>query len=301
MATATEGAIVVDAAAGDCGYGGVRGRGRRRHLPREHGQVVLHRLKLRDRPAELVTICGVPERLLQAALERSGHLLGAHRRSHSPQSLGKVHRRRRRPCDRDDSVEEDGIARLAGERRPRFDSARGTVDDGDALGRFLRTVAFEHHYEMSAGASERYSRRGARQCTAFEPDQGRTIAAHDGERAFGDFETGFRPEPAGQKRLRERCGHGVHPCQTDDRESVLDTCAGPAERFGDPRPGECGFLQRIPQRVGPSAVFGGGDHFRAAEFAEQTVSRIDDQEISVHAKEKGGSAWSGDTARVRST
>ena len=128
-------------------------------LSREHRQVVLNRLELRDRPAELALVRSVSERLFQAALERAGHLPGAHGRTHPPQPFGMIHCPRRRVRGRGHSIDDDGIARFPGERRSRLQAARGAIDDRHAPARPSGVTVPEHHDDMPAGARERYSKR----------------------------------------------------------------------------------------------------------------------------------------------
>ena len=137
--------------------GGAIGRGAGGgDLAGEVREVVLHRLELGDRPAELDAVERVLHRLVEDAFERAGHLLGARGGGDQGQP-GRVEAGRRLHVERGRAVKADRVARLAAEA--------DAGADREALGRDQRddrlAVARRDDRDVLGVAGERHVPRAA--------------------------------------------------------------------------------------------------------------------------------------------
>src|SRR5215472_18693522 len=135
---------------------GIGGGARRRHLSRKGGKVMLDRLELRDRAAELHAIERILDRLFEDFLESAGHLLQPDRRPETDENV-LIYRSRPHGLG-NDPVERDIVARLAGKARPLADRQ---IDSRDQRHRRRLVSVMGKERDMAGSAGEWHAARPA--------------------------------------------------------------------------------------------------------------------------------------------
>ena len=161
-------------------------------------EIVLHRLELGDRPAELYPVQRPLHRLVEDVFERAGHLLRPHRGAELHDAEPCRDRRRRQPrsalAPSNDTVSRGSPARLVPWliARPR--------------GRHQRhrrgAVLLSEHDDMLGVARERHLTRAAAQVSVGQLDMAVGMDRGDRHRAGGRLDPGLREQPAGHQASR---------------------------------------------------------------------------------------------------
>ncbi len=247
----------------------------------EQRELLLDRLDLADRAAELHAVIGILRRQGQGGFERARHLGGA---ADSAQAVDEIdidgpgQRRHRAGGQR--QIEAHGVARFAGEidaavaldpagRDERDKAAR---DDSDAFRRARPGHAARHTREVPAaiGAAQ------AEDIVALDRRQGQRPGLH--------LEAGGAQRETREHRLGERQRHGVAAGGAHDGDGVGET-AELGERIR-----KTGILGRLPQLTGPGAGFRCVDDCGGRVIGEETVGGVEDEGVGHRRPPSAGRA-----------
>ena len=243
----------------------------------EHGEIVLDRLELADRLAELHALARILQRDLQRARQRAGDLVGAHGGAERAQGLGgDVIAGRRDIAGAEIAVEGHVVARLHREIAAVLERAFLRIDARDHVG----AVGFGENENGRGVARERHALRGSFQTPAgagFLQRQRRAFAGgRNRQRPLGHSER-RACKPAGEHGFGERDGRGAARGNAQRGERVLDGEIGAAGAFGQERAGKARVRDLLPQGRLKRAILGGGENGSLAGVAEQLFGHVADE------------------------
>ena len=195
-----------------------------------HGELVLDRLELADRAAELDALVGERDGQLQDALQRTGEKGGGERG-----------------------------AGLAPGNRPRAGAGtrqrRGPAQIGAQAAMHAARASFgargrQHAPAVASRDDDRVGDAAVRRPSARD----RAVVADlrcagDRDRASGDLDPVARQQRARQHRVRDRQRHRVPTFDGEQREGVGEAQTRTAGRLGNERVEEAGTFDRRPKRV----------------------------------------------------
>ena len=213
--------------------------------------------------------------MLEDSFQCAGHLLRARRGGDQGQPR-RVEARRGADRLGSGAVEGHDVARLAGEADAGTDRDIFCLDQRDDM----RAALGRDNRDVPGVAGERHMPRAAAELVVgADGDVAVLIDRSDGHRPWRRLDLGLRQQPPGEQRLGERHRRGEPAGDAQHGEPVGDLRPGAAEVVGDPGQRQARLFERIPQRLGPFALFGLVDGVGFAKVLENLGRGIDDDRI----------------------